>query len=69
MRLLLGEQGEEGGVSDDIAGAQAGQAPRLGQRADDEDAFEIGRDQRIRLSHNGIHEGLVDHQDTSGGTQ
>ena len=69
-RLLRAQPGDERGVADDVAGAQPGQAPGLGQRAEHEHA----RAGRRRSSDSGspgdrVHERLVDDEDPTGPAQ
>ena len=68
-RLHGAQRRDDDRVTDDVAGAQPRQAPGLRQRPDDDQAVEVAPDERLRLAGDGVHEGLVDDDDPSGGAQ
>ena len=63
VRLVRSEGGDELGVTDDVAGADAGDGPGLRQGADDEQAGEVTVEQALALAGHRVDEGLVDEHD------
>jgi hypothetical protein len=63
--LLLGEGRDQVWIADDVTRAQPGDPPRLGERAEDENARQVGTDEALPLAADRVGEGLVDNQDAT----